>query len=480
MKKITLFIIIIFLFCFSGCSDLSDSTQKVVPPKNNQIPVSGKWIVENVNSQDKNTTEKIKNEWIGKTVQISDDFISFGNYILKNPEYIIRNVDKEKYLLYNYESIPKDLKINKSQINVITAASSDKFFCDIIKLNDNELVLEVYDYDFYLKKVSDKTDDINSNSKSLQDIGSIDFENESKDKVTRSGLFLGLKSSSQGEYSYRTLWIASRNKTIRPILETSGIFFPRRNGFYKISVNNEKINGVTYNIISANNVLSAPDNTNLDTVNGLSTEQSVINYIGNDFICLETDTSNTLVKNINIVPVDSLPAIKPVNIADLSGSDGTAAVSISMKKLMDSLNIKSNDVLNKKSAGDSIGVYRKMGHWFYKGRLFYIKDAKITYSDYDINIVPPQKLIFYDELSIPWTEIKDKIPDAEDAYVSPNRDIAVILTNNKIYVYSINKGKLSNNPLKKIDLKKGETAVMAEWATGEYADNWEKTFLNYK
>jgi hypothetical protein len=476
VKRTALIIIISLLFCFSGCITLSDSIQKVVPPKNKQIPVSGKWIVEKVNSQEKNTSQKISDEWIGKYVQFSNEFISLGNYILENPDYITRNVDKEKYLLYNHENIPQD-KINKSQIDVITAASSGKFFCNIIKLNDDELLMEIYDYDLYLKKVSDETDDINI--KSLQSIGNIDFVPESNDKVTRSGIFLGLKSYSHGVYSYRTLWIASKNKKIRPVLQTSGIFFPRRNGFYKIIVDEGSSNGIKYNVISACNVLNDENKNDLNIDKGYSV-QSEINYIGNDFICLETKTYNSIVTNLSIVPVDSLPAIKPVNITDLSGNDGTVAVSMSMMKLMNTLNIKSSAVLNKKKAGENIGIYRKMGHWFYKGRLFYIKEGRITYSDYDISIVPPQKLIFYDELSIPWTEIKDRVPDAADAYVSPNKDIALILTSSRIYVYSVNKGKLSNVPLKKIVLKSGETAVMAEWATGDYADNWEKTFLNYK
>ena len=62
-----------------------------------------------------------------------------------------------------------------------------------------------------------------------------------------------------------------------------------------------------------------------------------------------------------------------------------------------------------------------------------------------------------------------------DAYTSPNRDIALIITYSYIEIYAIKDGEIADEPLGKIKVRNGETVVMAEWATGEYVARWEKS-----
>ena len=121
-----------------------------------------------------------------------------------------------------------------------------------------------------------------------------------------------------------------------------------------------------------------------------------------------------------------------------------------------------------------------MGHWFFKGRINYLIDDEFHYADYSINIIPPSKLVIYDDLKISWTYIKDKVPEAIDAFTSPLGDIAVVMTKNEIIIYGIIRGEMEDMPLRRIDLKDNETVIMAEWATGDYVDNWSKTLNGFK
>ena len=99
----------------------------------------------------------------------------------------------------------------------------------------------------------------------------------------------------------------------------------------------------------------------------------------------------------------------------------------------------------------------------------------------DTNVIPSSKLLMYDSLSVPWSSIKDKVPDAVDAFTSPNKDIAVIVCNSKIEIYSILNGKLSDKPItNNISIDTGASVVMAEWGENQYTDTWEKYFLKYK
>jgi predicted DNA-binding antitoxin AbrB/MazE fold protein len=96
--------------------------------------------------------------------------------------------------------------------------------------------------------------------------------------------------------------------------------------------------------------------------------------------------------------------------------------------------------------------------------------------DFNINLMPSSKIILYDTLFIPWTAIKDKVPEAIDAYTSPSKDIALIVTTKYILIYTIENGALSSLPIQKVKLKEGESVIMSEWSTGDYVYNWERCF----
>lgn len=126
---------------------------------------------------------------------------------------------------------------------------------------------------------------------------------------------------------------------------------------------------------------------------------------------------------------------------------------------------------------ENFALFRKTGHWYFMGRVKLPENAQVPYLDFNINLLPPAELVMYDELHLSWTDIKDRIPDAVDAYTSPNRDLAVILTRNQLLIYTMSYGTLGEVPLKKLQLQEGDSVVMAEWALGDYMENWEKTFI---
>ena len=64
---------------------------------------------------------------------------------------------------------------------------------------------------------------------------------------------------------------------------------------------------------------------------------------------------------------------------------------------------------------------------------------------------------------------------ALDAYTSPAEDILIVVTGNFIMVYPIEEAD-SRKTNQKIGIRKGETVIMAEWATGDYVSRWEKSF----
>ncbi|HLS54406.1 MAG TPA: hypothetical protein VK031_10550, partial [Tissierellaceae bacterium] len=122
-----------------------------------------------------------------------------------------------------------------------------------------------------------------------------------------------------------------------------------------------------------------------------------------------------------------------------------------------------------------IGLSRKNGYWMFKGRINYNQNNKELYKDFSISAIPPKDLVNYNELVLPWEAVKRKIPEAIDVYSSPNEDFIVVVTHGDLQIFEIANGQiLDSKPVKTIDLPKNASIIMAEWATGRYANLWEE------
>lgn len=475
MKKLSLFLVAFIIFLV-GCSNSSiDTSGKLIAPQNKFIPVSGKWkIVEELGGEGSSSSKGNVNNLIGKAIQFSKQYVRIGNYVLQEPSYKIRKVNFNEYMLFTRKSFLKNFNIKSKEIEIVTITSREAFLCEIIRLSEDKLVLNIENNSFYLQKISDKVD--GNLPKGIK--GNIDFLKE--DDLTRTGLVLGLRypsgSISQGEtkYKYRTLWIGAKNKKIHSILENKDIIFPRRNGFWKIDVGGSRIspddNAINAYNIAANGLSRGASPILASKAEDMGLNNIIINYVCNDYIGIETTGTENILR---VVPIDSLPVLRGVKISDLAGPEGADAMRNAMENQM--LNKKINSIIPMDE--ENFGLIRKMGHWFLKGR---VNKSLNDYVDFDIKIVPSSRLVFYDNLNVTWTEIKNRVPMATDAYTSPNGDIAVVLTKDKLFIYAVNNGKLEDTPLRKLQLNTGETVIMAEWATGSYAEGWEKVFLNIK
>ena len=321
-------------------------------------------------------------------------------------------------------------------------------------------------------------------SKKINIAGKTELNGNKEDNIIRTGVLIGLKAPLDQKnnkqlihYNYRTLWIASINKVLRPILDTKNIFFPRKSGFWEIGVLNIKDKVNFYTSIFAHNISLGNVSNSLNTIKSSTTNYS-LNYVGNDYISIENNKKDIkgVISSLNIIPIDSLPNLKATKIGDITSIEGTNTLNINSQNLINkNRNIR---IYDEKNIAYNFGLIRNAGHWYFEGRINFLKE-NIFHEDYRINIIPPANLVFYDELSITWTEIKEKVPEAIDAYTSPNKDIAIILVkNNTLRIYKINGGKLGLQPVKQIKLKASEKIIMAEWATGSYVENWEKFFTN--
>ncbi|WP_125152497.1 hypothetical protein [Clostridium rectalis] len=501
MKKNKIIIVIFLCFIFfpsiilQGCSlNKLANTGKITAPLNELIPISGVWEIykykifnkDNIKFHDNGTNP---DELIGKHAAFKSNYAVFLNETCEDAQYKIKEVDAKYYFFYTYKINLEELDISNKNVEVISVTSEGKLFYDVIKVSDNEIILYVDNIFYFLKKVSDNPEEI-INKKIINKLDEHKKQSSQKnDETHRSGVLIGLRSNTPMDYSnylgekynsvfYRTIWISAMNKELYPILETPNLFAPRISGFWWIGVKREEIQGDKYK----DNIFAYPVNGKEDSIilNVNSQENTIkkILFIGNDYIGIESKKSNeddfSGKSVLKVLPTDKVSDSKGVKISDILEENGRLALNNSAEAYLASQNDDIIKRLEKIPKEESFTMIRKNGHWIMRGRLQSKNLYDYTYADFNINMVPTSKIINYDDFYFSWNDVKERVPDAVDAYASPNKDLAIIINKNYIYVYGVEKNVLTNTPLKKIAINNGESVVMAEWATGDYMERWEK------
>ena len=472
------FLCFLILLCgsFSGCKKEVGRIQTIIAPENEKIVIGGTWVIEKLGSErieKENLPDELK-ALGGKDIQFADHYVQVGDYLLKNPRYKTKTVDGQKYTLYGQKKIDKDYQIKPGNIQVVTVYDKDRSFCEVVTVDNNRAILFVENLEIYLRKTSDKTEGIKKGAVGINDGNNGLFFGSRQDGTGKTGVLLGLRgvvTNAQGEkdYEYRTLWISSVDKAVGKVKEKKDLFYPRRNGFWKLWVQSNEIYTKAVNG-------EAP----IKLLRGFQTDESSkkwVDFLCNDYISIQIkDKGMDSLARKRIIPIEELPSTFGISASELLGNQGIEAIHEGLAKAMLQHGVVNGTVVGDEENLWNFGVTRKMGHWFLEGRFYYEAGSGNFSADYAINLIPPGSLIFYDEAKVAWTDIKDNVPEAVDAFTSPNGDIAMIFTKKSLLVYGITKGKLDLMPLKKIPLKEGEQPVMSEWATGRYINFWEDAF----
>ena len=478
-------LILMFIFTLNGCGNLEQTGERIVSPKPNKTLATGTWKLEKYFLVDKRIAEAKDGErLIDKEIYFSNDFAKIGDICFTIPKYNLKVVNSRYYFLYQYKVDTNKLGIDNKEVNVILVSDSNNGCCELMIEDNYNGYLYYNGILFKVKKISEKVSKLEHKINENKIKNPIKFANDTYD--TSTGIYLGLKTGREkkedGNYTepkYRTLWICFSDGKLNEVKERKNILVPRIKGFWELKVDN--IYNARNHIYERATAIEKKDSKQEKEIYTIKKEENHyedIMFVGNDYISLECYNGNNFKNKCSqykMLPIDNLKVDKGIDIGTLLGDEAKKAFDSSFEVKKSLLNEdKSNRASDIKLNYENYTMLRRNGHWVLSGKAI---DNNCNSETFNIEYLLPKKLINYDRLSVNWSIIKDAIPSAIDAYTSPNGRISIILNKSYIYVYEISSGKIIGQPLTKIKLNNSETVVMAEWASGDFVDKWDRFFI---
>lgn len=497
MRKI--FILAVMMIFLSSCTYIVPASdgQKISPPATGDSPIYGQWIVsKELDLENSDTSSKPEcKTLVNKSFTITNKHFVLEGYYWDDINFKTKLVSANDYFSSIGSKVPDLIPGKDSEIEVFTLNFRSKVLCNITIISKDSGILDVSGHIYEISKTS--KDPGNINIEKLKPATSAELSGKTN-LNSKTGVLLGLKTPGKkegDETSYRTLWISKSSNEFNPIYEINTILFPRKTGFWTLNKSTMNHNNVKEDIFIPND-LSPKTKTSLSSRddNKIVTEKTLnsysdgyikkdLTYICNDFISV--DLTGTAVKNgetevinkLHIYPVSSLPFEKSMSIEDIFKGKSAEIIRKEFSSAFDA--IAGNDVAIKSygEQGKNIGIVRRDSHWFFSGKINYTEGSELKTKNYDLSVLPPSNIVFYDNLFAPLNEIKKDYPFAKDAFSSPNNSLAILTSKDYLYVYSIIEEPytaitLSKEPLAKIKLNEGEEVVMSEWAVGEHVKSW--------
>lgn len=449
--------VVVFFYAFlclllsllTGCDGINEySFAKIKSPQVKEIAIQGTWKVTNIKKVDENIDASLK---IDDHLYFTNQMVIIKDQKYNNVNYKYKDVNVYQYMLYNYKVNSDFINLKTNSNGILSLSTDDRLLYEFITIDNKNILMYGNNTLYYLKK----DDGFDIKNIKIQENGVQKKNDMDKTSKGSSGILLGIRS---GDSSYRTIWISYKNDAIADSIECKNLLVPRNKGFWVVGL---KEVGNKRNIFASR--IESYKNNNIE-YNSINTNitNDIISYVANDYIFLE------YTNGVRVLPIDSLTTKKGLKISDILGQSGKENMETSYNAMVsNNSQLKSDTKPNE----EDFVLVRKNGHWIMQGRVY--DKSRDNFWSYDMNLIPPANMVRYDELSISWNKVLERVPDAIDIFTSPNNQLAIIVNQSEIEVFKIVNGGLDSNPLSQINLKNDEHIIMAEWALDEYVDSWQ-------
>lgn len=484
-NKLILFILAIFtLLSLNGCSGMDVNQMiEIKPPINNNLAIRGRWQIIGCKVLDKNIYTDNVESLKGKIIDIGNKHINIDDKTYDDVDYKLKVVKDDYHISYQAGFTIKNLGVKSDHVDMITANDKNNIIFDFFHIDDNKSYIYYQGVFLTVKRFGDILDEtFKKNDKLMNSPTHVE-------KVkTDLGLYLAFKQprkkNKDGTYTdekYKTLWISYKKGKIQKIEQAEGIIFPRMSGIWTLEKKTLNKNNKHQEYFVANTIDGKEKEGNVIISSDNDIYRS-INFISNDYISTEKYEGNNFKDKFpqyEILPVDNLSTEKSLVIQDIYSKNTNLTYKHNFESAYDKLTDEQKGLCKKDIDYSNFTMKRENGKWILQGKISPFNNDDDSYN-YKLSITPNNNLIKYDTLVIPWRVLKNKVPFIEDAYISPGGNLAVIIINGEVLIYEIKNNTLSEKPIERYDIEKGEQVIMAEWCENVYVDYWGNSFKEFQ
>jgi hypothetical protein len=304
----------------------------------------------------------------------------------------------------------------------------------------------------------------------------------------KSGLLLTTTSaSSDMQQPFHTYWITRDGASVQ-VVEGMRLLVPRKSAWWEIGITELKhLNseagseavwaaplGVSH---SRTHMLPVSDDDACpDDINTYS-----VSWVGSDFVALHhayqsacgahpVAGEESFMARLDEMQRGEKQGLPQLKLSEVAGTEAAKAMGLGL------------EVANSKPREDETPIEGSDRSWVVmrsRGRYRLLGTTPVDRGRggdvYDIPFDPPKSLVGSNDLSIGWDAILDKVPDALDAYTSPNSDMVVVVTAHFLNIFDVKDRQIAAR-LSRVPIE-SSAVIAAQWAIWTEADRWSETLV---
>lgn len=481
-KGIGLLIGLLFMVILSGCSfGMDDVKAGVMKPHAAGISIEGSYVFEEVINLEEGKFVDETN-FRDFTAEFSLEGARVGLETVELPGYISKLVNTFDYFLEKYRVNPSRLKLTKESLEVIRINSTDRAFYEVFRLDEEHIAVVKGNNFITLSRVQDgPAEAFVMDEAAEESLGAAPEAAAANDSLfePRAGVLIGLRGErdeATDEQSYRTLWITNDGE-IQEVYEVDDILFPRKE-FWKLEVKRDEVEGLEKERLNIYAITGTPSNIKEKMNYNYPSTFMEVEFVGNNYVSIVAtegeDSENESMPKAMTISVDNYNNYRPANINDLDPKDGVTAFIRSADQVIEREEALEKDSVSKENLFTSFILKRHHGYWMMESRLLAMNenDEEEVYK-VPIALKPVKDIVTYDDLTVPWVSVKERVPQAIDAFNAPGNSFLLVRTPRYLMMYSIiGVNEIAEEPLQIIEIKEEEDIIMAEWARGEFVQRW--------
>lgn len=493
LLKIKLLICFMYLFInLTSCSTFNASLDSLlVSPKVDSILIEGTWKLEDF--------YYMYNKNVGVNPSIPKDsylFLSNNYFRINDLLFYYDKIKLKNVMLSDYMRVRfkigdfSFLSLEDKLINIFTMQGKNKEIYEFINYDDDTLLF-YYDDDimYRFKKVSSKID------KNLEDFVSNNYKNniyeDDSIDILDTGFLISFRSdrkvvdSSIPKSFYKTIWVYQSSDGTYSHEIFDNIVIPKDDDILEIKVSTSDKNNLYEKIDVSKKSNSGNIESKININEELINQFIDITYINDNYIGIRYNQDTDYLGRVTTNKWAVLSIDKPIienrlNFSDIFDENSNGFYE-SHRKFIRLLKNKDLDIYDLEPREDSFNLERYGGNWFLRGRINPNVDGDMfTPLDFDIEVLPNEKLVRYNNYYFNLNQIKLKNPEAIDGFISPNRDILIIITKNAIQVYKIIGDKISSNNIMELSIDPGDSIISGNWYVGDEAVNINNLLDEFK